>query len=128
MINIFVANIFRYIHLLLIFYVFTGFIITPIKYLKYYIFMLILIFLDWNDSDGQCILTGLEHRFRTGKCNKKSARYENAPEFFRPLINKLFNLNLSRDESDRLNNFIFMLCLLFAFIRYMKHSILISVH
>jgi len=126
MINIFVANIISYIHLLLMFYVFTGFIITPIKYLKYYIFMLILIFLDWNDSDGQCILTGLEHRFRTGKCNKKSARYENAPEFFRPLINKLFNLNLSRDESDRLNNFIFMLCLLFAFIRYIKHSILIT--
>lgn len=128
MINIFVANIFRYIHLLLIFYVFTGFIITPIKYLKYYIYMLIFIFLDWNDSDGQCTLTGLEHRFRTGKCNKKSAKDENAPEFFRPLMNKLFNLNLSRDESDRLNNFTFMLCLLFAFIRLSHNSVLLSVH
>jgi len=84
--------------------------------------MIIFIFLDWG------ILTGLEHRFRTGKCNNKSAKDENAPEFFRPLINKLFNLNLTRDESDRLNNFTFMLCLLFAFIRLSHNSVLLSVH
>ena len=128
MINIFLANIIRYIHLLLIFYVLTGFIITPIKYLKYYIYIIIFIFLDWNDSDGQCTLTGLEHRFRTGKYNNKNAKEENAPEFVRPLINKLFNLNLSRDKVNRLNNFIFMLCLLFAFTRLLQNSVLLSEH
>jgi len=116
--NIFIANTIHYFHYILVIYILIGYIITPIKYLKYYIYLIIIIFLNWNDIDGQCILTRLEYYFRTDKWNQEPAIKENAPEFFRPIINKLFNINLNRSESDRLNNFIFMLCLLFGFIRY----------
>jgi hypothetical protein len=119
MINHFLANIIKYIHLLLIFYIFIGHQITPIKYLQYYLYLIILIFLDWNDFDGQCFLTRIEHGFRTDDWNQKPANQQDAPEFFRPLMNNLFNLNLTREEANRLNNFIFMLCFLFGFSRYL---------
>jgi hypothetical protein len=110
-----IANIIKYIHYLLILYVFTGWFVTPIKYLHYYIFMIIFIFLDWNDLDGQCILTRLEYYFRTGDWNPKET-----PEFFRPMINKLFNLNLNKDQGNRLNSSSFMFCLLLGFYRFQK--------
>ena len=72
--------------------------------------------LDWNDFDGQCTLTKLEYYFKTGKWSYKSP-VEGGPEFFRPLINKLFNLKLSRIEGDRLNNFVFIMCWLIAYLR-----------
>ncbi len=117
MINHTLADIIKYIHILLIFYVLVGHQITPLVYLKYYLYLLIFIFLDWNDFDGQCILTRLEHGLRTGNWNQKPSSDPEAPEFFRPLINNLFNLKLSRAEADRLNNFAFMLSFLFGFTR-----------
>ena len=121
MINEFVANSIRYIHYVLILYVLTGYLLTPIAYIKYYLLFIILIFLDWNDWDGQCTLTGLEHYFRYGKWNTKPAEKEEAPEFFRPTINKIFNINLSRDEASRLNYFLFMTSFLIGFIRLTIH-------
>jgi hypothetical protein len=117
MIYLYIANIIKYIHIILISYVFVGHYITPYKYLKFYLLLIILIFLDWNDCDGQCILTRLEHYFRTNNWKQKPSIEEGAPEFFRPIIQKLFNLNLTRQEAKRLNNFLFMICFLLGFYR-----------
>ena len=127
MINHFFADIVKYIHILLIVYILIGHQITPLVYLKYYLYLIIFIFLDWNDFDGQCILTKVEHGLRTGNWNQKPANKKNAPEFFRPIVNNLFNLKLSRAEADRLNNFVFMLCLLLGFTRLIDNSLL-SIH
>jgi len=121
MINEIVANTVKYIHYILIAYVLTGYLYTPISYLKYYLLFIILIFLDWNDFDGQCTLTGIEHYFRFGTWDTRPAEKEEAPEFFRPTINKLFNINLNRDEASRLNYFLFMGSFLVGFIRLLKH-------
>lgn len=118
--NIIIAELMRYIHIVLIIYILIGHIITPKAYLKYYLYLIIFVFLDWNDFDAQCILTKLEHYFRTGEMVDKSATEENAPEFFRPLVNNLFNLNLDRASADRLNNYIFMLSFLFGFVRLVE--------
>lgn len=88
----------------------------PKKYLPYYILFVFLIFLDWNDLDGMCILTKIEHYFRSGKWESTSP-VEGGPEFFRPILQQ-FNISLTRTEADRLNNFIFLLCWGTAFIRY----------
>ncbi len=109
------ADIINYIHIFLIIYVYTGWLITPIKYLHYYIFLIIFIFLDWNDFDGQCILTRLEFYFRTGDWTPKES-----PEFFRPMINKMFDLKLTKEEGNRLNYFSFTLCLLLGFFRFQR--------
>ena len=111
-----IANIIRLIHYLLMVFIFTGHILLPIEYIKYYLLLIVFIFLDWNDLDGQCILTRLEYYFETGHWEQKSP-IEGGPEFFRPLVNKIFNLKLNRVEADRLNNFIFILCWLSGFIR-----------
>jgi hypothetical protein len=116
-----IGDFIRYIHLILIGYVFVGHYITPIQYIKYYLLLIIFIFLDWNDYDGQCILTKLEHYFRTGEWNQKPAIESMAPEFFRPIIQKIFNLSLTRLEADRLNNFLFMGCFLLGFYRIIYH-------
>jgi hypothetical protein len=111
------ADITKLIHGLLVLFVLLGQLILPRAYLKYYIVLVLLILLDWNDYDGMCVLTKLEHYFRTGEWSNKSP-VEGGPEFFRPLINRLFNLNLNRTEADRINNFLFITCLLIAVLRY----------
>ena len=121
MINDIIANIIKYIHYILILYVMTGYIYTPIVYLKYYLLIIILIFLDWNDFDGQCILTGIEHYFRFGKWDLRPSEQEGAPEFFRPIINKIFQINLNRNEASRLNYFLFMTSFLIGFIRLLLY-------
>ena len=118
-INIIIADLIHIIHIILVLYIIFGFIITSNKYLKYYLYLIIFIFLDWNDLDGQCILTKIEYFFRTGNLTQKTAQCENAPEFFRPEIYKIFpDIKLNRMEADKINNFIFILCFLFGFIRY----------
>ena len=121
MINEFVANIIQYIHYILVVYILTGYLYTPGSYIKYYLFLIIIIFLDWNDFDGQCTITGLEHYFRYGKWDGRPAEQENAPEFFRPTINKIFGINLNREEASRLNYFLFMTSFLFGFIKLLLY-------
>ena len=122
--DVFLAESVVFIHKIITLYVFIGFIITPIQYLKYYMFLILLIFLGWSVF-GNCILTGLEHGFRTGEWKRVTAVEEGAPEFFRPLINKTFNLELTRVEADRLNHGLFTLFLLIAFIRLLKNLVII---
>lgn len=123
MFNFILADLVAFIHKILSLYIFIGFIITPIQYLKYYMFLILLIFLGWSVF-GNCILTGLEHGFRTGEWKPVTAGKEGAPEFFRPLMKKIFNLKLTREEAVRLNQGLFTLFLLIAFIRLLKNSIL----
>ena len=111
------ADIVKYIHTLLIISVILGPFILHKRQLKYYIYLVLLIFLDWNDFDGQCILTRIEHWLRTHQWYQSSP-LEGGPEFFRPFVIKLTGKEITTIEAERLNNFLFTLCLLIAFIRY----------
>ena len=51
------------------------------------------------------------------KNNSNTASDEGGPEFVRPILNKTFNLNLSRNQASRLNSFVFLVCWLVALIR-----------
>ena len=111
------ADIVKYIHILLIIIVLVGPFILHKSQLKYYIYLVLFIFLDWNDFDGQCILTRIETWLRTHQW-KQSSPLEGGPEFFRPIVIRLTGKEMTTLEADRLNNFLFTLCLLIAFIRY----------
>ena len=111
-----IADLILLVHYSLIIFILIGHVLLPHKYLKYYILLIILIFIDWNDSDGQCILTRLESYFRTGQWKQQPALI-GGPEVFRPMVNKIFNVNLSRLEAYKLNNLLFIICLLIAFLR-----------
>jgi hypothetical protein len=115
----FLANLTRWIHLLMFVVVIAG-PFLPRRLLPYYILFIFVIFLDWNDVDGMCILTKIEHYFRTGMWESTSP-VEGGPEFFRPML-QVFGISLSRTEADRLNNFIFIICCMIAFIRYVWFS------
>ena len=110
------ADLILFIHYSLIIFILIGHIVLPKKYLKYYILLIILIFIDWNDSDGQCILTRFESYFRTGQWKQQPALM-GGPEVFRPMVNKICNVNLTRIEAYKLNNLLFIICLLIAFVR-----------
>ncbi len=115
------ANLVYFIHLGIIIFIFLGNIILTNKQLPYLALLIIIIFLDWNDFDGMCILTRLEYYFRTGKWVLQSAIEEGGPEFFRPLIIKITGVNISRKAASRLNNFLFMIILLITLVR-IKYS------
>jgi hypothetical protein len=134
--NIIVADSIHYLHIILVFYVVSGWLITPIEKIHYYILLVIFILLDWNDFDGECILTKLEHYMRDNDNNNPSKALRvgvsedsnltintetGQPEFFRPLFNKLFNLNMTSEEASRLNYFVFVSGILLAFVRMLHH-------
>jgi hypothetical protein len=131
--NIIIADTIHYLHIVLVFYVLTGWVITPVRKIHYYILFVIFVLLDWNDLDGECFLTRLEHYFRE-KARDVTSKSDNGdndkitintetgePEFFRPLMNKLFNSNLSSQEASRLNYFTFISAILLAFLRLLHH-------
>ena len=112
------ADIVHFIHILLILFVLVGPFILPKKYLSYYIISVILIFMDWNDSDGQCILTRIEYWLRYNQWYNQGTTSEGGPEFFRTLYTKLSGHQITSIQADRLNNFLFIGGLLIAFLRY----------
>jgi hypothetical protein len=131
--NIIIADTIHYLHIVLVFYVLTGWVITPVQKIHYYILFVIFVLLDWNDIDGECFLTRIEHYFRK-KARDMTSKSDNGdnekitintetgePEFFRPLINKLFNSNLSSQEASRLNYFTFVSGILLGFLRLLHH-------
>jgi hypothetical protein len=113
----FIANTIHNIHGLLIIFIFLGNFFLPVKFLPYFAVLIIIIMLDWNDFDGMCILTKLEHYARTGQWVAKAAIEPNAPEFFRPFIYSLTGYQMTREGADRLNNFSFLLILLITILR-----------
>lgn len=115
-INIILANILYAFHFLLVIFVLVGHSLLPIKYLKYYLLLILVIFMGWNDLSGQCILSRLEHYLRTGEWSNTPSD-EGGPECVRPFINNTFKFNLSRNQASRLTNFIFLVCWLIAFVR-----------
>ncbi len=72
--------------------------------------------LNWS-IDDTCILTKMENYFRTGHWVSISAREENAPEFFRPLIYKITGIQMSRQKASNLNQFLFLTILLITLLR-----------
>lgn len=130
--NIIIADTIHYLHIVLVVYVLTGWIITPIRKIHYYILFVLFVLLDWNDLDGECFLTRLEHYFREKARNGSSSSGNNnekltistetgEPEFFRPLMNRIFNSNLTSQEASRLNYFTFISAILLAFLRMLHH-------
>lgn len=113
----FLANTIHNLHGLLIIFIFLGNFVIHVKYLPYFAVLIIIIMLDWNDFDGMCILTKLEHYARTGEWVAKAAIEQDAPEFFRPFIYSLTGYKMTRESADKLNNFSFLLILLITILR-----------
>ena len=112
------ADIVKFIHILLFVFVLVGPFILPKKHLYYYIILVILLFMDWNDLDGQCILTRIEYWLRYNQWYNQGSTSEGGPEFFRHLYTKLSGHQITSIQADRLNNFLFIGGLLIAFLRY----------
>jgi hypothetical protein len=117
MINNIIADLIYYFHMLLLIYVMIGYLITPLQYIKYLLLIIILIYLNWKYDNERCILTKLEHYYRTNEWNIKPAIEIEAPEFFRQFIKKIFNINLTRESADKLNYYLLTNSFILGFIR-----------
>ncbi len=100
------------------FFILLGNLFIPNKYLPYFIVFVIFIILNWYGLFGSCILTKLEYYFRYNIWSDLSANQEGGPEFFRPLIKYIFNIDLTRCVADKLNNILFLLVIFISLIKY----------
>jgi hypothetical protein len=116
-INYKIGQVIEYMHILLVIYVLTGYYITPLIYLHYHLFLIILIFLDWKNNK-ECTLTKLEFYF---KHNNISDETRHTREFIRPKINNLFNTNLTSKQVNNGLHILFRLCFILSFIRYIRY-------
>ena len=108
-------NIIWFFHLLLLIIILFGWLILPSSTLKYQLAIVPLVFLDWYDYDGQCILTRLEHFIRTGEWKQKTALEEEGAEFFRPLLEYIFNIKMTREQASYLNHLLFIISWLITY-------------
>jgi hypothetical protein len=115
-----VADIIYFIHLVITFFILFGIFILPSRYLPFYIGFIIFVILNWYGLFGVCILTKLEHYFRTGIWLNISADQEGGPEFFRPIVQSIFNIKLTRGEAWNANLMLFLVIIVIAFIKYIK--------
>lgn len=109
-------------HTSLIILVLSGWAILPKWTLIYQLFIVPLIILDWNDFDGQCILTRLEHYLRTGTWQQAPANEEDAPEFFRPLLEWITGRDFTRTQASRINYSLFTIAWIMTMIMYIRHN------
>ena len=118
--NIIVADVIYYMHIVLMIYIGIGWYVTPIKYIHFYLFFIIFIIFDWNDFDGLCILTKFEDYFRN-KNSIKQQKKKDQPEFFRRLLNKLLNVSITSEQEVRITYCILIVVLLLGFLRLLHH-------
>ncbi len=121
-INSYIANIIYLIHILLILFIFFGNFFIPNNYLPFFIIFIILIILSWNYAINVCILTKLEHYFRTGEWSDKNALDENGPEFFRPFITSITGIKMTRIQADKLNLNLFLLVIVISLVKYIINN------
>ena len=117
------ADIIYVIHVFLIIAICSSVFFPTGEWLKYIIVLIPLVMLDWKDSDKQCSLTSLEAKIR-GTWTPGNSNDEGAPEFFRPLLNKVlkpFGQEIkSRETAGMINNILFLSILLYNIIRYIR--------
>ncbi len=116
--SILLANIIHFIHILLLIFIIFGVFFIPTKYLLNFSIFIIIIIILWSNFIGACSLTQLEYYFRTGKWSNLSADDEGGPEFFRPLINSITGLELSRHQASILNYILFISAIIISIIKY----------
>ena len=118
MLNIILADILHYLHIIIILLLFFPFVLPPGEWLKYVVIITALIITGWHDGIAECDLTALEKRLR-GTWRKKTSN-DPAP-FFQPLLNKVlapFNKHISAENAEHFNYLLFLVILLVSFINY----------
>jgi len=119
------ADIIYVIHVLLIMAICFSVFFPTGEWLKYTIVLIPLVMLDWKDRDKQCSLTSLEAKIR-GTWTPGNSNDKDAPEFFRPLLNKLlkpFGQEIkSRKTAGQINNILFLSILLYNIVRYIRFT------
>lgn len=117
------ADVVYVLHVLLIIVIVSSVFFKPGDWLKYVIVLIPIVMLDWKDNDKQCSLTSLEAKLR-GTWTPGNSDDENAPEFFRPLLNKIikpFGKEIkSRETAGQINNILFLSILLYNIVRFIK--------
>lgn len=117
------ADVVYVLHVLLIIVIVSSVFFKSGDWLKYVIVLIPIVMLDWKDNDKQCSLTSLEAKLR-GTWTPGNSDDENAPEFFRPLLNKLlkpFGKEIkSRETAGQINNILFLSILLYNIVRFIK--------
>ena len=124
--NNIIADLLHYVHIGLLIYIAIGWYITPIQYIHLYLIFIIFVILDWNDSDGICSITIYEDYFRSKNSIKKQTeqkeqKEESSPEFFRPLLNKLLNVNVTREDSKKITYIALMVVMLLGLLRLLYY-------
>jgi hypothetical protein len=117
------ADIVYSLHVLLIIVIVSSVFFKPGDWLKYIIILIPIVMLDWKDNDKQCSLTSLEAKLR-GTWTPGNSNDENAPEFFRPFVNKVikpFGQEIkSRETAGQINNILFLSILLYNIVRFIN--------
>ena len=107
-------------HFIVLIFIIFGWAVLPSWTLKYQMLIVPLVFSDWSITNG-CSLTILEHYLKTGKWDFRSAEESNAPEFFRPILEKLTNRKFDRITASRINYVIFIVAWMITYYKFLKY-------
>ena len=103
-------NIVYFIHVMLICFVWIGFML-PKKYLIYYLIVLPIMFIYWQLNDNRCIFSQIENKIR-GRTTTP-----NVYQYFSILLSK-HGINVSYKTTKTIIVYGISICWLIAFFRY----------
>ena len=120
MISHVLADILYYFHLVVLFIILSPYFLPAGDWLKFVIIFISLILMDWQDGDEQCSVTAVEAKLR-GTWRPGYRDSEDAPEFTRPILNKLvapFGLYVTKPQGIVINYLLVIGAGLVAFLRF----------
>ena len=108
-----ISNIIRWIHYLIVLFLFFGFLL-PDKYVWTYILYVIILRIHWLINNDKCILTELEQKFSPIEEQMRTdTRY--------PFIGKMmsnFNIAFTDEQYDGIFNVFIIIALFYSICRY----------
>lgn len=119
MIKLVLADLVYWIHVIYVVVAIFGVFFIPDAYLGIGLLIVPLTILDWNDYDGQCFLTRIEAILR-GNWNPKEATASGGPEFFRPLLQYILGIKVTRETASKINYVLFIVGWLGLYFRFLK--------
>lgn len=120
MINHVLADVLYYFHLVVLFVILSPYFLPAGDWLKFVVIFISLILMDWQDGDEQCSVTAVEAKLR-GTWRPGYRDDDDAPEFTRPLLNKLvapLGLHVTKPQGLVINYLLVIGSGLVAFIRF----------
>ena len=114
-----ISNIIRWIHYLIVLFLFFGFLL-PEKYLWTYILFVIVLKIHWMKNNDKCILTEVEQYFNNKTNNNNEMKTDTRYPFMSSMLSNV-NISMTDEQYDFIFNVVIVITVFYSTCKYKKY-------